>query len=867
MDSTHGCRGAASRPRWLRWLASGLTAAALALMGGCGSDANDSDAAPMVQPPVITGQPAPVSAMAGTAASFTVVASGSAPLRYQWQRDGSDIAGATAAGYTLAAAAPADSGARFRVVVSNSAGSATSDAAALTVITAPPVLTITQQPADQSVTSGTPATFSVAGTCSTGTLQVQWQRNNGPGGGFAAIPAATGATYSLSPSSADSGARLRAALDCSGQSATLSAEAGLTVTAPASIRLDPLLVTGLRPQANISGLVAIDLDATGGTATLVMQNQLKRLSADFNQVAPYAGGSTSTPSDGPRATAGLLGTQAVTHDAAGNQYVIAADTVRRIGTDGQVTTLAGSLTDSGYIDGPGTTARFNSPRGITFGPDGNLYLTDVGSNTVRRITLAGQVSTVAGNGTRGYAEGSGQAAQFSGPFGLAFAPNGDLLVADNGNQRVRRITPSGQVSTLAGNGMTGPPAVAAAGASPIEDPRGLAVRGNTLAVAQGVGIVTLIDLDTGRTTPYAGTYGRTGGYADGPLGQAVFGNLWSLTALPDGRYLVADSQALRLIEAGGAVRTLYGGNSELMDVTGGPIWQRNFSFASNTEQTLTVDAAGRVIVAADGDVRRIAADGSVSLIAGLPGGRRGMLDGSGSVAQFTRVGSGLAAAPDGTLWVADDTAIRRIAPDGNTTLVAGYRQFLGDTSGTPSFGAVDGVGSSARFQSSMSMAVGPDGALYVADPSNCAIRRVTADGTTTTWAGVMGQCTITDGTRLTARFRAPRSPAFAPDGSLWVSDRGGLRRIAPDGTVTTVSAPLGPLAFGPDGDLFIGASDGLYRIAAGTTTAVQLIAGGQNDLPVYGNAPHLSRIDALAALGRRQLALLSPLGLMLVSLP
>ena len=852
---------------------------AAAALGGCGfgegeGAGNGGNAAPapgqppsVAQPPVVTGQPADVSVTVGASASFTVVASGSDPLHYQWQREGADIAGATEATYTLPATAAGDSGAHFSVVVTNGAGTAASNAAVLTVTAAPPVLSVTQQPADQSVTAGTPATFSVAGTCSSGTLQVQWQRDNGAGSSFVAIEGATAAAYTFTPTSADNGARLRAALNCSGQSASVSAEAVLTVAAPASLRLDPLLVTGLQPQANATGLRAIDLDASGGTATLVLQNRLKRLSADFNSVTSYAGYGGATPSDGPLTTAGLPDAVGVVHDATGIQYVAAGDAVRRIDTAGQVTTVAGSFTEVGYVDGPGSTARFNSLTGIAMGPDGNLYVTDYGSQAVRRVTPAGVVSTFAGNGTRGYAEGTGPAATFDSPAGLAFAPNGDLLVADYGNHRIRRITPAGQVSTLAGNGHAGPPVAGAAGVSPIEAPLGLAVRGNTLAVAQSPGVITLVDLDTGRTTPYTGTYGVTGGYADGGLGQAIFGDLWGLAALADGRYLVADGQALRVIESGGQVRTLYGGTSTLIDQPGGPLRQRSFVFASNTPQTLVVDPAGRVVVAADGDVRRIATDGSVTFIAGLPGGRRGMLDGVGSVGQFKSVGTGLTVAADGTLWLADDTTIRRITPDGNTTLVAGYRQLQGDVSGTPSFGAVDGNGTAARFQSPLSMALGPDGAAYVADTNNCAIRRVAADGTTTTWAGAFGQCTISNGTRLAARFRAPSTPAFAPDGTLWVSDRGGLRRIAADGTVTTLSAPTGPLAVAANGDLFIGASDGLYRMPAGSTTPVLLVAGGPNDAVVFGTAPHLGRIDAVAVLGPQQIVMISGGQLVTVTLP
>lgn len=118
--------------------------------GGGGSGGGGGGGSPMPPPgvaPTITTQPANASVTAGAPAGFSVVASGDAPLGYQWQRNGVDIAGATAATYTLAATMLADGGAAFRAVVTNAIGSDTSNAATLTVVAAPPVLTITLQPA------------------------------------------------------------------------------------------------------------------------------------------------------------------------------------------------------------------------------------------------------------------------------------------------------------------------------------------------------------------------------------------------------------------------------------------------------------------------------------------------------------------------------------------------------------------------------------------------------------------------------------------------------------------------------------------------------------------------------------------------
>ncbi|MBC7939696.1 MAG: hypothetical protein H7Z19_08030, partial [Chitinophagaceae bacterium] len=154
-----------------------VAAASLCLViAACGGGADappPAEGAPAALPPLITQQPADLGVASGQPASFTVAATGTAPLAFQWQRNGTDIAGANTATYAIATTASTDTGAVFRAVVSNTAGTATSNNATLTVTTAAPVLTVTQQPADATVSAGASATFTVAATCSSGTLNVQ----------------------------------------------------------------------------------------------------------------------------------------------------------------------------------------------------------------------------------------------------------------------------------------------------------------------------------------------------------------------------------------------------------------------------------------------------------------------------------------------------------------------------------------------------------------------------------------------------------------------------------------------------------------------------------------------------------------------
>lgn len=127
--------------------------------------------------------------------------------------------------------------------------------------------------------------------------------------------------------------------------------------------------------------------------------------------------------------------------------------IRKIAPDGNVTTLAGG--SEGFADGAGSSAAFNTPSALALGPDGNLYVADTGNNRIRKITPAGQVSTVAGDGNAGYVDGPAAKAQFNGPIGLTVSGGGEIYVADTYNDVIRMITSEGEVTTIAGGGTPG----------------------------------------------------------------------------------------------------------------------------------------------------------------------------------------------------------------------------------------------------------------------------------------------------------------------------------------------------------------------------------------------------------------------------
>ncbi|MBU6429337.1 MAG: SMP-30/gluconolactonase/LRE family protein, partial [Cyanobacteria bacterium REEB65] len=323
-------------------------------------------------------------------------------------------------------------------------------------------------------------------------------------------------------------------------------------------------------------------------------------------------------------------------------------------TPPMVSTLAGNGSE-GYADGPGRSAEFNNPHGIAVAPDGTVYVADTFNQRIRKIQPDGIVSTLAGDGQAGVAiDAQGSRAQFQNPLGLALGHDGSLWVADMSNNRIRAIDPIG---------------------------------GGVLTVAGGGG---------GCWNGY--------GYRDGSDLSAAFHNPNWLAWTPDG-LLVVDftNNSIRRIgfHAGEGVTTFVGSGLDACSGAAGP---------------------------------------------STP------LDGP----------NGIAVAHDGTVYVAETNQNRIVAFDsaGTERIVAGDSQA----------GYADGKGDAARFDQPMGLAVGPAGNLFVADQGNNRIREITPDGIVSTLAGD-GQPGYRDGLGAVAEFNRPESVAVGSDGKVYVTDR------------------------------------------------------------------------------------------------
>ncbi len=279
--------------------------------------------------------------------------------------------------------------------------------------------------------------------------------------------------------------------------------------------------------------------------------------APFATTTVFAGSGTVGSADGKGAAASFYFPSGAAVDAAGNIYIsdTGDDLIRKITPAGQVTTIAGNGY-SGASNNPGRESSFDYPYGIAVDASGNIYVADSGNNLIRKITPSGTVSTLAGSGATGAADGQGTTASFNFPMAVAVDVAGNVYVADQA--QIRKITPAGLVSTLAGTGTPGD-MVGAGSAAAFAHPKGLALdaAGNIFVVDSDNNKIKKVT-PAGVVTTIAGD--GTQGYADGTGTAATFGNPYGIAIDAAGNLYITDATnyTIRKITPAGVVTTMAG---------------------------------------------------------------------------------------------------------------------------------------------------------------------------------------------------------------------------------------------------------------------------------------------------------------------
>ncbi len=320
-------------------------------------------------------------------------------------------------------------------------------------------------------------------------------------------------------------------------------------------------------------------------------------------VAGQAGVSGSA--DGSLSEARFQSPNSVAMDGAGNVYV--ADTanniIRKIASTGIVTTLAGASGSPGNADGTGNSARFLAPFGIAADVSGNVYVADTLNNTIRKISPAGVVTTIAGQaGAAGSADGSGSTARFRNPWGVALDASGNLYVADMSNDTIRKITPSGSATTLAGHAGSSGSDDGSGDAARFNNPFALAVdRAGNVYVSDSANNIIRRVAPSGLVSTLAGLSGYAGSN-DGNRSHARFSNPQGLVVDGAGNVFVADTGngLIRKLTPAGDVTTLLIPSDDSSVTT-------NATARLNSPCGIALDAAGNLYVADTGNhcIRKI----------------------------------------------------------------------------------------------------------------------------------------------------------------------------------------------------------------------------------------------------------------------
>ncbi len=593
-------------------------------------------------------------------------------------------------------------------------------------------------------------------------------------------------------------------------------------------------------------------------------DRIQRVEAD-GSLDTYAGGASSQGpnGDGLLATAARVdGPRGIAFDAAGNLYIAETndDRIRRVEVFGRISTFAGTG-DPGFFGDRGSAdqAMLDSPRGVAVGVRGNVYVADTNNQRIRRVGTDGIITTFAGSGNFGFSGDGGPAieASLANPEAVATDSRGNVYIADTSNHRIRVVNISGIITTFAGTGRDsfsgdgGPPtaadlsrpfdvAVDLQGTVYIADTFnqrvrrvGMPVQSMTPALSLSVSWLLYESTGVGEISEKTLEISNTG---DGILsteislgGEDADQFVLSQTELriPAGREVTVNVLFLPVSEgpkrASVSIKHNAVGSPSSIELKGtGAGIHRIETFAGtdnlgfpgfsgdggpaieallNTPHAVVSDSHGNLFIADSFNdrIRKVSPDGIISTIAGTGSGGGSGDEGPATQAQLNFPGD-IATDSQGVIYIADagNHRVRRLDPEGTITTFAG--------SGVEGFSGDGGPATEARLDFPIGVAVDPQGFVYIVDSNNHRIRGVTPEGIITTFAGSgsaglgNGAYSGDGGLANEARLNNPLGMGLDAQGSVYIADSGNhrIRRVNPEG-VTTTFAGSGTEGYSGDG--------------------------------------------------------------------